>query len=136
MQGVEELFSAMAEAVAANDHERFDVLERKLLNHFDGGFSGMPRDVYQRYVEIDRRWPATPTSAPRQPAHRGESVDLGPRTAIHMKLPEVLIDWLGDIAASYSANRSDVVTACLRVVRENPAVDAAVREQLRTRSDA
>ena len=58
MPNLDKLFSAMAEAVAANDQNRFDALERDLLGHFEGSFSGMPREIYDRYLEIDRGWPA------------------------------------------------------------------------------
>jgi predicted transcriptional regulator len=141
---IDDLFVAMAEAVSANDQDRFDALERDLLAHFDGSFSGMPSEMYERYLEVDRGWPAAvqPGSASAGAGRaRGNSKAssrraLGPRTSISVRLPEAHVEWLTELAAASSASRSGVLTACLSIICENPAVVAAVQSELRAAEES
>jgi hypothetical protein len=132
MKSIEELLTDMTVAVAANDHPGFDGLERELLARFSNGFAGMPKDVYERYLQVDRGWPAV--APPRVANREAESdaraeLDLGPDTPFQAKLPQRLYDWLTEICQTTGANRSNVLQACVLVIRENPAIERAVIER-------
>ena len=126
------LFEKMAVAVSGNDHERFDELERQLLDRFEGGFSGMPQEIYDRYLELDRSWAVRPTQSARRHASGGAtpSSELGPRTPLTARLPEVLTSWLREVATTTGSSRSDVLAVCLQLIRTNPAIEKAVIDEL------
>jgi hypothetical protein len=117
---IDELLAGLVDAARRNEKDAFDRLERDLLAHFDGGFDGMPRDVYQRYLDVDRHWPITvdPSGAER-----------GRRTLlVRLLAPEEA--WIQDLAVSTDRSTSAVLTACIDAVRDDNEIEQQVRARL------
>ncbi len=55
MASINDLLAALHRAARANQRDEFDRYEADLLSRF-GGFQSMPREIYERYLEIDRAW--------------------------------------------------------------------------------
>jgi len=127
---VERLLEALHEAARDNRQADFDRLERALLERFPAGFSSMPDAVHARYLEVDRAWPSQPPSAEDEP---GTLAALGPRMPLSARIPALLLDWLHEQATRTQRARSDVVTACLRLCREDPELLARLDALLRRR---
>ena len=123
MANIDELLEALEKAARANHRDEFDRHEAKLLSHF-GGFHGMPRDVYQRYVEVDHAWPASLSSAEDGSSHHVT------RLPLHTRVPDELISWLQELGAETGRNRADVVTACLKAVQGDRSLRDAVVKAL------
>ena len=123
MASIDELLEALERAARANQRDEFDRHEAELLSRF-GGFHGMPREIYQRYVEVDRAWPASLSS------RDGTSSNHITRIALHTRLPDELVTWLQELGAETGRNRSDVVTACLEAVQGDESLRDAVAKTL------
>ena len=126
---LDELFDALDQAAKANQQQEFDRLERDLLDRFDGGFAGMPRDVYQRYLEVDRSWPLSTQASPV----RGDAAvqAQGPRLLVHARLPEECLEWLAALGGETGRSRSEVLTECLYALRSEPGLEDKLRRVLR-----
>jgi hypothetical protein len=125
----EELLDALNEAAKANQQLEFDRLERDLLNGFEGGFAGMPRELYERYLEVDRAWPVQTDVGPAG----GESAPsgrLGPRLLVNARIPDQLLEWLVVVGAETGRSRSDVLTECLNAIRSDPELEGQLRRAL------
>lgn len=120
MPTVDTLLEGLAEAARNNEKSDFDRLERELLAHYDGGFEGMPDDVYQRYLDVDRHWPISVES----PGAAG-----GSRT-VELRLSPADRTWLEDLAVATDRSLSAVVAACLDAVRRDPSLEGRIREAL------
>lgn len=138
MQTVSQLLHAMNAAARADRKSEFDELERELLSRFEGGFEGMPVEIYERYLEVDRAWPAVPV--PPQPAADGgleheirPRPPLGAPTPVTVELPEELVSWLAELGDRSGRNRSEVLSECLQTLRSNEQLAAAVQKQLALR---
>jgi hypothetical protein len=118
MPTVDELLASLADAARANQKAEFDRLERELLALYDGAFEHMPKEIYQRYLDVDRHWPVAVDGAPR----------LG-RT-LEIRLPADAQSWLEELTTSADRSLSAVVASCLEAVREDAALEARVRETL------
>jgi hypothetical protein len=119
MASIDELLSALERAARANQRDDFDRHEAELLSRF-GGFQGMPREIYQQYVEVDRAWPAS--------LYRSEEEASShiARLPLHARVPDELISWLQELGAQTGCNRSDVVTSCLEIIRSDASLRDAV----------
>ncbi len=126
MARVDDLLAGLADAARANEKAEFDRLERELLAHFEGGFDGMPEDVYQRYLDVDRHWPI----AVDRPGSRGRTLE------IRLPLREQL--WLEELAAATDRGLSAVIAGCLEAVRSDTELEGNLRTRLehaRSRED-
>jgi hypothetical protein len=124
MASIDDLFAALQRAAEANQRDEFDRHEAELLSHF-GGFQGMPREIYDRYLEVDRAWPATL-------AHPDDDTSNHvARLPLHARLPDELIHWLQELGADTERNRSDVLATCLETIRDDAALREAVVTALR-----
>ncbi len=119
MPGVDQLLAEMADAARHNEKSRFDQLERKLLDHFDGGFDAMPEELYQRYLDVDRHWPIAVEPSGGDPGRRTLQIRLGTSEET----------WLQDLAAATDRSLSAVVAECVDAIRN----DAERSEEVRTR---
>ena len=128
MAGVDDLLAALTDAARRNAKSEFDQLERELLGHFHGGFEGMPEDVYQRYLDVDRHWPIA-LEFPLSP-EPGESVR---RRTLLVRLVEPDDLWLHEMAAATDRGPSAVVAECIEAVRGDPALAETVRARLEQR---
>lgn len=124
MASVDELLAALDRAARGNHRDEFDRNEAELLNRF-GGFHGMPREIYDRYVEVDRAWPASLASI-EEAASRHVT-----RLPLHVRVPDEIIGWLQEFGAETGHNRSDVLTACLEIIRKDDSLREAVVKMLR-----
>jgi hypothetical protein len=120
MPTVDDLLESLAGAARENQKAEFDRLERELLAHYEGGFDGMPEDVYQRYLDVDRHWPI---------AVDGKGAPSRGRT-LEILLPVRDQLWLEELAAATDRSLSAVVSHCLASVRADPETDTKVREAL------
>jgi len=125
MAGVDDLLAALADAARRNAKPEFDRLERQLLAHFHGGFEGMPEDVYQRYLDVDRHWPIS-LETPLAP---GEGA-LKRRRTLLVRLAEPAGVWLQELAAATDRGPSAVVAECIDAVRGDSALAESVRARL------
>jgi hypothetical protein len=100
----------------------------------------MPREVYARYLAVDRGWPAIATPPQRDSSTMnpgshtsasGSATRLGPRTLVSARLPESLHEWLRELSVASGANRSEVLTACLLLIRNDPAIHSKLLDRLR-----
>jgi hypothetical protein len=124
MASVDELLAALKSAARANHRDDFDRHEADLLGRF-GGFQGMPREIYQRYVEVDRAWPATLYRSEEEASSRIA------RLPLHARVPDDLISWLQELGAQTGCNRSDVLTCCLEIIRTDENLRGAVVSALK-----
>ena len=124
MASTDELLAALDRAARANQRDQFDRHEAELLSRF-GGFQGMPREVYQKYVEVDRSWPATLVSSEEDPSSHVT------RLPLHARVPDDLISWLQELGAETGRNRSDVLTICLETIRDDESLRESVAKMLR-----
>ena len=127
---LEALLRALDEAAWENRQTDFDRLERQLLDRFPGGFSAMPDAVHERYVEVDRAWPAQPGAPGEEPS---TIRDLGPRTPLTARIPALLLDWLREQAMTTGRHRSDVLAVCLQMIQEDHELVTRLMERLRRR---
>ncbi len=118
MARVDHLLAELADAARDNEKAEFDRLERELLGHFDGGFDGMPEEVYQRYLDVDRHWPIAVDSS----GSRGRTLE------IRLPLREQL--WLEELSAVTDRSLSAVIAACLEAVRADTPLEGDVRTRL------
>ena len=123
MAAVDLLLAALADAARHNEKDEFDRLERELLGHFDGSFEGMPPELYQRYLDVDRHWPIAVDSG-------SGPLGPGPRRTLQVRIPAADDAWLQDVAIDTDRSLSAVVTECLEVVRGEPGLERGVRERL------
>jgi hypothetical protein len=131
----EELLDALLEAARENHQVEFDRLERDLLNRFEGGFAGMPRELYQRYLEVDRAWPVKNPGAVEAEARGLATSPLGPRLLVNTRIPEELLEWVVKLGIDTGRTRSDVLTECLAIIRRQPGLESQVRSALVSDSD-
>ena len=124
MATIDDLMAALDRAARANQRDEFDRHEADLLSRF-GGFQGMPREIYERYLEVDRAWPASLSAAPDTVSNHTTKLPL------HARVPDDLISWLHELGAETGHNRSDVLTACLQVVRDDEGMREIVAKALR-----
>lgn len=118
MGRVDDLLARLADAARANEKADFDRLERELLDQFDGGFDGMPEEVYQRYLDVDRHWPIVVDD----PGARGRTLE------IRLPLREQL--WLEELAAATDRSLSAVIAECLEEARSDRDLAQRVRDRL------
>jgi hypothetical protein len=126
----EELLDALFEAARANQQLEFDRLERDLLNRFEGGFAGMPRPIYQRYLEVDKAWPVKNSGAAEAEVPSAATSPLGPRLEFATRVPEELLEWLVTLAVDTGRTRSDVLAECLSAIRREPGLEEKLRRSL------
>ncbi len=130
MATVPELLEALTRAASANRKDEFDRLERELLAQFEGSFDGMPEEVYQRYLEVDRHWPVVP------PTRRsGGSDRRRERVTLEVRLPVEVEAWLREVGAECDRSRSAVVAECLDLIRGDERLAASVRNRLHGKAD-
>jgi len=132
MATVDELLELLLSAAREGRQADFDQLEHQLMQHYPGGFAAMPPNVYARYLEIDRAWPTTPGGS-EDPGGGERTRALGPRTLVTARLPDQVLGWLLEFGARVGRNRSDVLTACVLAIREDPALEERVVARLRPR---
>jgi hypothetical protein len=132
MTVLDELFDALDRAAKANQQDEFDRLERDLLDRFEGGFAGMPRDVYQRYLEVDRSWPLRLQSS--SSGGDAPTGGQGPRLLVNARVPEEFLEWLVALGGETGRSRSDVLTECLNMLRSEPGLEGKLRRALRHQS--
>jgi len=118
MARVDDLLAALRDAAEANEKADFDRLESELLALFEGGFDGMPADVHERYLGVDRHWPA----AVDEPGSRGRTLE------IRLPLREQL--WLEEFAQATDRSLSAVIAECLDALASHDALTARVRARL------
>ncbi len=126
MARVDDLLAGLADAARANEKAEFDRLERELLAHFEDGFDGMPEEVYQRYLDVDRHWPIAVNGR----GSRGRTLE------IRLPLSEQL--WLEELAAATDRGLSAVIAVCLEAVRSDTELEGKLRTRLesaRSRED-
>ena len=114
MADINELLEALERAARTNQRDEFDRHEAKLLARF-GGFHGMPRDIYERYVEVDRAWPASLRSTEATASNHVT------RLPLHVRVPDELIkqglkagDWVraaAEACGGSGGGRPDLATA-------------------------
>lgn len=132
MSTVDELLRALDQAASQNRQDEFDRLEDQLVRLFEGGLRGMPREVYDRYLAVDRSWPAqAPIGDRERPGSSGDPNSLGPKMLVSTRLPAVVLDWLHSVAQHTGTSRSQVLTECVRIVRSTPEVERALVKSLR-----
>jgi hypothetical protein len=138
VQTVSQLLEAMGVAARSARKSEFDRLERELLSRFEGGFEGMPDEIYSRYLEVDRAWPAVPF--PREEHADGDPEDgarprppVGPAVELNVELPEELVSWLAELGDASGRNRSEVLSECLQTLRWNERLVATLQERLAAR---
>ncbi len=138
MQTVAQLLEAMRIAARSASKSEFDRLERELLSRFEGGFEGMPAEIYSRYLEVDRAWPAVPF--PQQEQAAGGQEDgarprppLGPAVELTVELPEELVSWLAELGDESGCNRSEVLSECLETLRGDDRLASTLQEHLAAR---
>jgi predicted DNA-binding protein len=122
MSEVGDLLEAMASAAQRNEKSEFDGLERELFARYSGGFQGMPEEIYQRYLEVDRHWPIAV-----EPAEGGSPR----RRTVQIRLPALEEAWLQERAIETDRSLSAVIAECIEAVRNDPDLAAEVRERLR-----
>lgn len=115
---VDDLLAALCDAARANEKTEFDRLERELLDRFGGSFDGMPADVYQQYLDVDRHWPIAVDGA----GSRGRTLEI--------RLPLRTQLWVEELAAVTDRSLSAVLAECLDAVRSDPGIEAGVRGRL------
>ena len=125
MSNVSSLLAALADAARANRKDEFDRLERELLSNFEGGFDGMPEPVYESYLEIDRLWPVLPDGALRATASH--------RRVVRVSLTATDEAWLRQLGTDADRSASAVLSACLRVIRDEAQLESRVAKLLRAR---
>ena len=125
MSNVSSLLAALADAARANRKDEFDRLERELLSNFDGGFDGMPDPVHESYLEIDRLWPVVPDGAIRAAESR--------RRVVRVSLTANDEAWLRQLGTDADRSASAVLSACLRLIRDDAQLESRVAELLRSR---
>ncbi len=121
MLDVRDLLKAMASAARRNEKAEFDRLERDLLARFSGGFEGMPEEIYEHYLDVDRHWPIAVEPVGDAPPRR--------RT-LQIRLPAAEETWLQELAVETDRSLSAVFAECIDAVRSNPDVAGAVRDRL------
>lgn len=121
MLDVRDLLKAMASAARRNEKAEFDRLERDLLARFSGGFEGMPEEIYQHYLDVDRHWPIAVEPVGDAPPRR--------RT-LQIRLASAEEAWLQELAVETDRSLSAVLAECIDTVRSNPDVAGAVRDRL------
>jgi uncharacterized Zn finger protein len=125
MASIDDLFAALRRAALANQRDEFDRHEGELLARF-GGFQEMPREIYDRYLEVDRAWPATLS-------HLDDDTSSHvARLPLHARLPDELISWLQELGAETERNRSDVLATCLETIRGDATLRESVAAALRS----
>jgi hypothetical protein len=117
---VDQLLAAMADAARRNEKGEFDRLERKLLDGFDGGFDGMPEEIYRRYLDVDRHWPIAVVPASDGPTRRTLQIRLGAEEEA----------WLQELAVESDRSLSAVVAECVDAVRADSGLTDEVRGRL------
>ena len=127
MASVDDLFASLQQAARANQRDEFDRHEAELLSLY-GGFQGMPREIYDRYLEVDRCWPAT------LPLSDDDATNHVARLPLHARIPDELISWLQELGAETGRNRSDVLTTCLETIRGDSELREGVAALLRNGS--
>jgi hypothetical protein len=120
MASVDELLEAMANAARRNEKSEFDQLERQLLDGFEGAFEGMPEEVYQRYLDVDRHWPIAVEPTSDRPARR----------TLQIRLAAEEEAWLQEVAVAADRSLSAVVAECIESVRHDADRSAEVRARL------
>ena len=133
MISLDQLFEALDRAAKANQQAEFDRLERDLLDRFEAGFAGMPRDVYQRYLEVDRSWPLRSNLS--SSAVDGPKERQGPRLLVNARVPEELLEWLVTLGGETGRSRSDVLTESLKILRAESGLEDKLRRALRGERD-
>ena len=118
MARVDDLLLALREAARANEKDRFDGLEHELLALFDGGFDGMPEEVYEQYLAVDRLWPI----ALDESGTRGRTLEI--RLPVRNQL------WLEKLAARTDRSLSAVIAECLDTVRTHSELEDLTRARL------
>ena len=118
MAHIDDLLAALRDAAQANEKADFDRLESELLALFDGGFDGMPAEVHEQYLAVDRHWPA----AVDEPGSRGRTLE------IRLPLREQL--WLERLAAVTDRSLSSVIGGCLEAIRADSELKQRVRARL------
>ena len=119
-RSVDELLAAMADAASRNEKTDFDRLESQLLDLFDGGFDGMPEEIYRRYLDVDQHWPIAVVPDDDRPGRRTLQVRLGSEEE----------NWLQELAVESDRSLSAVVAECVDAVRCDPARVDEVRGRL------
>ena len=121
------VLTALADAARDNRREEFDRLERELLSNFEGGFDGMPEPIYESYLAIDRLWPVAP---------RNElGTDASQRRVVRVSLTSAEQAWLRQLGVDADRSASAVLSACLRLIREDPHLASRVALLLRSGPD-
>jgi len=123
---IDELLAAMQMAARENRRQDFDELEADLLDLYPGGLRGMPPEVYQRYLEVDRQWPVVVGDG-----RAASDPELGPRAVLTARIPELQIAWLVEEGARAGRTRAEVLSACLRLVEEDEQLRRRLRDRLR-----
>ena len=126
MTTVDEILEALSRAARENRKADFDDLERALLARFDGSLEGMPDDLYQRYLEVDRHWPVVPASSDDAPVSEQEA-----RRTLSVRLPAELDMWVRDLAARVDRSPSAVLAECIRIVSDDEQESADLERRLR-----
>jgi hypothetical protein len=138
VQTVSQLLEAMGVAARSARKSEFDRLERELLSRFEGGFEGIPAEIYSRYLEVDRAWPAVPFP-PQERADEGPEEaarprpPVGPAVELTVELPEELVCWLAELGDESGCNRSEVLSECLQTLRWDERLASTLRDRLAAR---
>lgn len=129
MTEIDRLLEALADTARSNSKDDFDRVERELLSHFGGALDSMPREVYDRYLEIDRLWPVAPTGGLEAEPEADASAES--RATLNLRLPTEDERFIRRLGTEVDRSASAVVAACLRIVRGDPTLGATVRAALR-----
>jgi hypothetical protein len=130
MTVVSQLLSDLAIAARENRKADFDRLERELLAHFDGSFDGMPEEVYDRYLEVDRLWPVAAQAA-QVPGGGAEVSER--RHAVRVSLAVSDDAWLRHLGTGADRSLSAVLGACIRLIRGDEQLERRIVEALQQR---
>ena len=133
MRTVSQLLEAMDAAARSDQKDEFDGLELELLSRFEGGFDGMPADIYDRYLEVDRAWPAVPpppSSSAGGAQRETPSAPVGPPIELTAELPEELVSWIAELGDRSGCNRSEVLSECLQTLRRSRRLEAELEKRL------
>lgn len=103
MARVDDLVLALREAARANEKDRFD---------------GMPEEVYEQYLAVDRLWPI----ALDKSGTRGRTLEI--RLPVRNQL------WLEKLAARTDRSLSAVIAECLDTVRTHSELEDLTRARL------
>ncbi len=120
MPEIDDLLARMADAAQRNEKAEFDRLERELLANFEGGFEGMPEELYQRYLDVDRHWPIAVEPSSDRPGRRTLQIRLG-------SLQE---GWLQELAIATDRSLSAAVAECVEAIRTDEESAREVRARL------